>query len=773
MSPRNLLLSACALLPLTGCAVVALMTPARSFPQTSGEVTVAGIAAPVRILRDEHGVPHIRAGSEDDLWFGVGFVHAQDRLFQMDLIRRLGAGRTAEWFGERAVDFDLFMRSLEMDKVAQRRLPTEDPALVRAGEAYTRGVNAGAAALPALPIEYRLLGLTWEPWRLTDATSANVINSWTLNENAATEIVTLILKDRLNAAQVDALWRWDREAPAVDPYWDTLRHADVGALNGPFRGLVSMLWGVNAPSASNNWAIGGARTADGKPILASDPHLMQLVPSVWHVMEGKGGGYHVAGATLAGTPFPAVGHNEHTAWGVTNVMADYVDVALVERVGERGYRLAGEEKALREVKVQIKVKGRREPVERTALVTELGPVITEPTGTHLAVLRWNMLEAEDHTSDMFYALQRARSVGDVAAAAALPSMISQNLVSADVDGGIVWQAFGSIPARRGFTGRVPYPASDAAFGWDGWLTGLPGELNPPRGYVATANTKPEHPLADAISTAYIPDFRLDRIRSLIEATPAHTPESVQEIQLDWWDGHAAERVPQLLEGVAPEYNTCARLLLTWDHASGPDSQGAAVWAVFQGALIERVVGDALGEVGLDLYQAAVVAGRSVLDADLDVFVDDRHAAVRDALDVTCATLEAELGDDPKGWTWGRLHPLRIRHPFAMESDALGSFNMPERPYGGSHNTVNQSGYSWHNETLEATWIASLRLVVPMSDPGRATFIYPGGEAGLPGHPHFADLFETYMDGRQLPLYFHDDDVEAHAVETLVLRPVGE
>ena len=310
------------------------------------------------------------------------------------------------------------------------------------------------AALPELPVEYRLLGLGFEKWEPIHSTASTVVNSWVLAQNLPTELVTLMLREKLDVAKANALWKWDAAAPDIDSYWNDLRHIQIGPLTASFKGVIEFIWGVDTPNASNNWAVSGARSADGLPLLANDPHMAQMVPSIWYAVEAKGGGVHIAGAMLAGQPFPATGHNEHVSWGVTNVMADLIDLAVMKRVGDKGYILAGERKTLLEKKVSIKIKDQA-PKEQIVYYTELGPVITTLEGSHLVALRWQILETQDQTGDMFYQIQKAKTVQDVIAAAQkYDSFISQNLVSADTDGNIAWQVFGSIPKEELYWGSA-------------------------------------------------------------------------------------------------------------------------------------------------------------------------------------------------------------------------------------------------------------------------------------------------------------------------------
>jgi penicillin amidase len=230
------------------------------------------------------------------------------------------------------------------------------------------------------------------------------------------------------------------------------------------------------------------------------------------------------------------------------------------------------------------------------------------------------------------------------------------------------------------------------------------------------------------------------------------------------------RAPQLLQGIDPKLNQCSEILSGWDYQSQVKDAGAAIWAVFQGELIKELLDDELNDEELSFYLAATLAGRSVLDARWQHFTADSKKSVEHALELTCRKIEKKLGEDASKWSWGALHPLTIEHTFASGTGLLDKWNMPTAPYGGSHNTVNQSGYSWHKDKLNATWIASIRVITPMSDPGKATFIYPGGQSGHPGHPHYQSLYKTFLAGEQVPLWFHDEDVKKHAKETLVLVP---
>lgn len=763
-----------AFLLLKGCAIAKLATIPRSMPDLDGALAAPSAAAPIRVLRDDLGVPHVRAASEADAWYALGFVHAQDRLFQADLNRRAAWGELAPWFGERAVAYDRFVRAGDPKARAEATLAAADEATRAMLDAYARGFNAGAASLRALPIEHRLLGVPFEPWTAADSVAIAWLQVWALAENPAHELAALALAD-LDPAVLDGVLRTDPHSPPVDAWWATLRAVEVGPLTPEFAAFTGLRGGApSRAAASNNWVIGPSRTASGMPIVANDPHLHQGVPSLWYVAEVKGGALHAAGATFPGMPGFPIGHTERVAWGLTNVMADTVDLAVLERAGERGYVLAGERKELVPVEVSVTPKG-GDPEAGTVWTTELGPVITALEGTHLVALRSADREVVDHTPDVLRALALATSVEELLPLRTLPLVVSQNVVMADRSGDFAWQVIGSIPRRRAHTGRVPYPASDPAHGWDGWLADLPGERRPERGFVVTANSRPDHPLADAISTTYVPPGRFDRITELVEAVRRHAPEDEHPIQLDELDTVASRHLEGLLAGVAPatdDGRTCLALLREWDRVAGKDSAGAAVFALFHRELVRHALQDDLGPDATEVVLSITGGGRSPLDAGtLDAFLEDRAASVAYALERACAELRERLGDDPTGWRWGAVHPLQLEHPFVASAPLLlKRWNLPAVPSGGSDATVAAAGFSWTDDDLRVLGMASMRIVMPLDDLGASTMVHPGGQAGQPLSTLGRTHYHHWVAGQPLPLWFDDDDVERAAVHVLTLLP---
>jgi penicillin amidase len=761
----------------TGCALFTLASTGRSHPRLEGAVSAQGAKGQITIRRDAHGVPHIDASTENDAWYGLGYVHAQDRLFQLDLRRRLVHGRISEFLGERAVELDAFVQALQLEARGRQVVAESDPATQARMAAYTEGLNAGAASLKTLPVEYRLLGVDFEPWEPVDTTVMLYLLGWGLQENLDHELASLAFA-HLSSDDLDALFQTYPDTPPIDPFWEELRTRDVGSYTAGFEAFTGSLGGrpkgrPTTAEASNNWVVGGGRTASGKPILANDPHLVQSVPSIWYAAHVKGGDLHVAGATVPGSPGVLIGHNERVGWGLTNVMADTVDVAVLERDGDA--LIIGGRREIPEVrKVTVHPKD-AEPVEREILTTSIGPVINEG-GEVALVLRWTGLTIEDRTPDIITAFAHAESTPQLFEALAdLPSVAPQNVVSADVDGHIGWAVMGSIPRRHGFTGRVPHLGSEPTQHWDGMLDVLPGELDPERGYLATANHKPDpavQPSVDEIATAYLTPHRYDRIMGRLAEMEQVTPADMSALHLDIRENAAATYLPELLDGLTPNAAgaPCYALLQGWatdDYLATVDSAPAAAWGVFQHELWKATFADDFDEDQLHMLIDVMSTGRDALDGDFERFRSDE--ATLTALDRTCDRLRATFGA-PEAARWGAMHHLKLPHPFSAQSSLLKGWDMETREYPGTGASVSPGDYDWNAEEWNVGFMASLRIVMPMDDLGATTFVHPGGQSGQPKSPYYRTHYDAFVDGDVLPLWFDDDDVEANTVHTLVLEP---
>lgn len=763
---------------LSSCALSTLASQGRTLPTIDGEAAAAGLGGKATITRDAIGVPHIRAASEADAAYAMGYAHGQDRLFQMDLTRRIIEGRTAELLGERSLQLDIFMRGLGLEEQANETLRAAEPDTRFVLAAYAAGVNAAADASRGFSVEHRLLKEDrWEPWTPADSITTTMLFSWSLAKNPSQELASFLLRDALDRGDLQALFQINPDAPDIDASWGKVRTARTGELTEPFQGFMNTLTSVDAPQASNAWAIGIERSASGAPLLANDPHLGRSVPSPWYLAEVSGGELHAAGVTVPGIPFVVSGHNAKMAWGVTNASADYVDFAVLERDGDTGYRLNGESHQLEDRRFELQVKdlGIR---EGGVMWTDIGPVVTELDGKHLLVMRWNALESTDRAADIMRTLNQTALVEDAIQVLTQPSNAVLNFVMADTEGNIGWQTVGSLPNRLDHTGIVPHLASEPGQGWDGWQEELPGELQPERGYVVSANER-HHiagepaPNADLINPSPILPWRHDRIDELLGTQPTHDLESLSTVQLDTLDTHAQAVLPKLIDGLDPRTEGAVKVLEQlkgWDFGTNKDQREPAVWAVYQQELLRVALEEKLGPDGLKLYMQASGPGRSMLEVDgsLERFVPDRDAALRQALLATWDRMVATYGEDEPFPKWGDVHMARYEHPFAAAAGALLNAGEVELP--GSANTVNVAAYRWAEEGFEARHVASMRMITELTDPPQSNVVLPPGNSGQPASRHYQDQLRSWARGDRYPLWFTDDQVKQNADATLVLTP---
>ncbi len=761
----------------TGCALFTLASTGRSHPRLDGAVQAAGLDGPITVRRDMYGVPHIEAQSESGAWYGLGYVHAQDRLFQLDVRRHLVHGRVSELLGEGAVELDGFVAALDLARRGREVVEQSDPATRAIIEAYVAGLNAGAASLKTLPVEYRLLGVDFEPWKPEDITVMLYLLGWGLQENLDHELASIDFA-HLSSDDLGALFQTYPDTPPIDPFWEDLRTRDLGELSTGFAAFTGAFGGrpkrrPASPEASNNWVVAGERTASGKPLLANDPHLVQSVPSIWYAAHLKGGGLHIAGGTVPGSPGVIIGHNERVGWGLTNVMADTVDLAVLERDGDQVI-IAGRKETPEVRTVTLHPKD-AEPVERQVLLTSIGPIINE--GGEVAIaMRWTGLTIEDRTPDVLAGMAHAESVeGLFARLRELPSVAPQNVVAADVDGHIGWTIMGSIPRRHGFTGRVPHLGSEPTQHWDGMHDVLPGELDPDRGYLATANARPDpatQPSVHDIATAYLPPHRYDRIMDRLAGLDRATPADMHAMHVDVRENAAARYLPELLDGITPSAGAapCYTLLKDWsanDHEADVDSAAAAVWAVFQDELWKATFADRFDDDQLYVLIDVMSSGRDALDGDFTRFRSD--AATSTALDRSCERIRARFGA-PEAARWGSMHPLKLRHPFSERSALLKGWDMDTVEYPGTGASLSPGDFDWNADEWKVGSMASLRIVMPFDDLGATTFTHPGGQSGQPRSPFYRSHFDAFVGGEPLPLWFDADDVEANTVHTLVIEP---
>lgn len=760
-------------LPAAGIVVVR-----SAFPQTTGKLAVLGLGAPVEIIRDRWGIPHVYAESAHDLFFAQGYVHAQERLWQMDFNRRAPSGRLSEIFGEATLSSDRFVRTIGMRRAAEDERSHLDPETAASLEAYAAGVNAFLARRRPLPIEFLLLQYRPEPWTSVDSLALARLLAWTLAGNWKHQ---LLRADLINRFGVDGarllIPSYPREAPTVVPEavtFPSLRAAaHLPLLETP---------GGPAGVGSNNWAVNGVRTPTGWPLLANDPHLDAQMPSAWYEMHLHGGPYNVTGATVPGAPGVIIGHNEQVAWGVTNAGPDVQDL-YVERLNSADptrYLYRGEWVPLTVVREEIRVKGRREPVIEVVRITRHGPVVNnvvDGLGAFLS-MRWTALDPGTVFASVLR-LDRSGTWEEFREALRLWSVPAQNFVYADRQGNIGYQLAGRIPTRAGGSGFVPVPGWTGTYEWVGEIpfNRLPSLLNPPRGYIATANNRiaperyPYH-----LTHLWDPGYRVRRIEALLASNDRVTVENMRTMQMDLASLPGRATVSALGSvrlSHEPEAGLLAELR-TWDGTLAPDSRPAAIYEVFRMALVPLVFEDVLGP---DLYKRYVEQPEIWQPVLLRLLENPasawwaprgRDAVVAEALTRAATELTRWLGPNRSRWSWGRLHRMRFVHPLGRLPALSWIFNAAAPPTGGDLFTVNNGGFAL--DSFDQEVVASYRQIIDVGDWDRSLSIHTTGQSGLPFHPHYRDFVPVWARGGYHPMVFSRMQVEQEARTVLRLVP---
>ena len=768
---------------------------AASLPQLDGEQRVAGLAAPVSIERDDLGVPTIRAGSRLDAVHALGFLHAQDRFFQMDMLRRQAAGELAELVGFGALRLDQAHRLHRFRAVARQVIARAKPADRALLEAYAAGVNAGLAALGDKPFEYVALRAYSKPWMPEDSILAVYAMFLELNDGTGSRESELgELQGTVPPALFDLLaprgTEWD--APLVGeaiappsipgPEVIDLRRRRSEPAQGALPRLPGKPCEEISAAGSNNFAVAGAHAADGHALLANDMHLGLRVPNTWYRVsivrpDERGGTLRVTGVTLPGTPIVSVGSNGHVAWGFTNSYGDWTDVVQLELDPQNPklYRTPEGLKRIEEVKEVIKIKGRTDDSE-TVEETIWGPVIRRNLQNRPEVLAWTAHHPEAVNLESA-GLESARTLEEAMAVANRSGIPPQNFTIADETGRIGWTIMGQIPRRVGFDGRLPTSWADGSRRWDGWLTPEehPRIVDPPSGRIWTANARvvDGDMLAKIGDGGYMLGARARQIRDRLTALEKATPKDLLAIQLDdravfltrWRDLLLRTLTQEAVTG-HPQRAELRRLVAaTWTGRASIDSVAYRAARSFRGLVRDRIFNLLTHQE--DTPEALRVRPNPQFEGGLWRLVSERPAHL---LDPRFASWDAELlasvddlisqmqAEGPKlaDRTWGERNTVHIQHPLSLAVPFLGRWlDMPAHPLPGDEDMPRVQGRG-HG--------ASERLVVSPGHEETGIFHMPAGQSGHPLSPYYQNGQAAWEEGRATPF------PSGRTVHRLVLKP---
>ncbi len=755
-------------LALAGGAYVWLRA---SLPRTTGTLVLVGPVAEIRITRDDVGVPHIAAASDRDASFALGFVHAQDRLFQMDMMRRLGAGRLSEVLGEATFGTDRTMRTLGLYRAAESQLETLSPALREALDAYAAGVNAFLAQNTILPPEYALLRSTPETWRPADSLVWGKYMALLLSGNYRRELVHARIATHVTREQLGQLYP---DYPADAPVTLSALAALYRAL--PLDRIYAALPDVVGPTfASNNWVVDGKHSASGKPLLANDPHLGFSTPDIWYLARIDTPSLHLAGATSPGAPFVVLGHNQRIGWGLTTTESDVEDLFIERPDPADPARYLAPNGSLpfetrREV---INVRGAAATTV-TIRATRHGPVISDlsaplgsasasaasaggaPGGDVLA-LQATFLAGEDRTPQALWEMNRAQNWQDFNAALENVVAPQQNIVYADVDGNIGFTAPGRVPIRAMGDGWLPVPGWSGEYDWTGFapFAGLPRALNPPNGHFVSANNKivaDDYPYF--LGRDWDLPYRAERITTLLDATPLQSPETTAAIQADTLSLGAQTLLPLMLTVSPPDARAAAALdrLKGWDSRMDANQVAPLIFTAWLRELNRVLFAARLGDAFTDYWDLHPNVVAAILTEHPEWCNDPARpgtvgCAVRlaeslgNALDQLTAAYEGQMTQ----WLWGRAHSATFPHPLFSRISYLRRARATAVPADGGSDTVNRGGMFVQSPTqpyLDRHG-AGLRMILDFADLDAARFMVVPGQSGNPLSAHYADLLEPW------------------------------
>jgi penicillin amidase len=799
----------------------------RSLPQIEGTIRVSGLESPVDIIRDSDHVPHIFGSTRNDALFGLGYAHAQDRLWQMEFQRRIGHGRLSEIFGKATVTQDRFLRTVGFGRAAQSavdRMPADARQQI---DSYVAGINAflNSHQGSRLPPEFTLLGLQPEPWTGADVVVWGKMMAWELGANYSFELLRADIEATLGLEAVEELLppypknglsivTMDaRSALATTPADKAPARLSTstpgGALGQAFaRGLSTghpavrrfLLGGSRIESlGSNNWVVDGTLTASGKPMLANDPHLGARIPSTWYLAHMSAGDLDVIGATLPGVPSVTIGRNQYIAWGATNVAADVQDL-FRERLDSSGTaaEFRGVMEPLAIFTETIRVKG-GDAVDVTVRVSRHGPLVSDAINANNAesgrgmrpleplAFQWTALDVEDETIVAFLRLNEASNWTEFREALGHFVTPSQNFVYADVDGHIGYYAPGHIPIRAHGDGSRPSEGWSGEMEWLGWIPfdQLPHTFDPPEHFIVTANHRPASPgYGHFIALEFPEPYRAERTTALLSGATALTPNDFQAIQADTLSLHARTLLPILLDLALPQTaadRMAVELLRGWDFNATGSSAPAAIFQAWFLRLAPVLLRDDLGDAVLESYHGrfshVTRFAVNTLRNPEDPWCDDSRTsqwencghAVTTALQEGIASLSETVGTDMGRWRWDDVHRAVFPH---RGLDAVAGWRpilSRSVPSAGDWSTVNMGATS-ADRPFEQHSVPSYRQVVDLSPINDSWFLDAVGQSGHFLSRHYDDFLDDWRHVRYRQMRMSRSDIEADATGRLRLVP---
>ena len=767
-----------------------------SLPQLDGEATLAGLGGQVTVTRDSNGIVRIQAQSDLDAYRSLGYLHAQDRLWQMDFMRRAGAGRLSEVVGPPTIRHDKIMRTLGFYRLAEASYGKLSPEVRTAIDAYTAGVNAYMeTATGAWPLEFNLLRYSPEPWRPADSLVWGRLMAIQLSGNWRSELLRARLSSILDSEQIRALWPdYPSDAPVA------LVGLDRKAALDP---LEALPWPLAPKDASNSWVLAGERTTTGKPILANDPHLALDAPGLWYLVDIQTPDGRIRGASAPGVPFVVLGQNDEIAWGFTTTHSDTQDL-FVEKLDpeQPGHYLTPSGSLPFETREEaIKIRG-QDNVMITVRGSRHGPILdeladarefesaaaaTRARGETVIALAWPALRDDDLIPQAIYGFNKAQNWSEFLEASRFFHSPQQNIVYADRAGDIGLVVPGRVPMRASGDGRVPVPGWTDAYAWTGFIPfeELPQGSNPPSGFYVVANNKIVDDSYPHLITADWPSrYRAARIQEVLESTAQGNIEQSLELQNDILSVPARDLMPLLLktEAQSSSAREAIALLANWDFRLDRNRPEPLIYNNWLNSLNAALLQDELGpEFGSFRRPKTELIARILTDAptaagsagkwcdDITTSTGESCAGIlASSLDQALEEIAANYGDDMSAWRWGDVHRATLPHPILSRIPVLSNlFDISVETDGGSE-TVKRAGVGFNgpiDKRFNDRHGAGYRAVYDLADPENSRFMISTGQSANPLSPYYGSLTEQWRDGRYVKI-----DMNANTAHRLLLNP---
>ncbi len=780
-----------------------------SLAKYRGTLALAGLNQRVHVRWDSFAVPHVTAADEIDLFFSQGFLHAQERLWQMELTRRFLNGRTAEIFGDfqlpwrdlsfqfhnrTTADLDYFMRLVGIGTSADASLALLSAELRARLNAYCDGVNRYIDQCgKKLPWEFRLLRHYPEPWRPQDTLTIGKGFALLLSTALYTRLNFFGIAEQLKGQpeKLRALFPgYPDSAPVIArATWD-----QTAVLWRFSSGVLAASGFHPAGSGSNSWAIAPTRSQTGGALLCNDPHLRMTLPSIWYLMHlrseessYRNDNYEVWGATIPGCPLVQIGHNRSIAWGITAAVCDDVEIyrEKLHRIEPDRYRVGYEWRGLETRRELIGVK-RSKPLEKVIRRTRHGPVISDfsgvPNSEEVLSLRWTAHDASEEMRGL-YGANRAKDWDEFHETLRHHGAPSLNFIYADRAGNIGYALAGKIPLRADVPALLPVPGWEEENDWRGYIPfdELPRIYNPPEGAIASANNR----ITDSgypyyLSHFFEPPHRFRRIGELLSSREKHSVEDLAAMHLDDVSLHAKELIVTLRSELAqmsddnPAVKDAVGYLLAWDGRCGVMSVAAAIFHVFHHRLLFNLLAPDLGEDLFSAYveilnQCIVPTDRILADANSKWFAQrSRAELVALALREACAEIEQALGPDLSEWHWGKIHTLHMNHSLGRVPVLGNLLGIGPLPAPGDGTTLH-IGFYRHSNPYEQTVGASMRFIIDMSNEQSSEFILAAGQSGHPWSTHYADQVQLWLRGKRIRMFLENKN--AGQESNLLLEPL--